>query len=225
MLDMLKRLVGYPDDSNTSAIHVPAESFQIPWLAQLPGSVVFVDTETTGLTSEDRIVTFGAVRLHTTGMAAGEFRLKIMHLIFNPEKQSHPRAEAVHGYNSLILGNQDPFETYAQQIHEFIHSADLVAAHNADFDLRFIDKEFSRVGLEPVAGPTYCTMSTYREISQGKASLDAVCARIGLRRKGTQHGAIEDAWLAMNVYLWLNDCPHQAQLPDDFDYTPANFRR
>ena len=43
-----------------------------------------------------------------------------------------------------------------------------------------------------------------------RASLDAVSRKLGLARSTRQHGALEDAWLAMMVYLWLHGCPTRA---------------
>lgn len=57
--------------------------------------VIVVDTETTGLLPYDRIVTIGAVKIE-----GDDFLHQSLHLIFDPRKDSHPQAEAVHGYDS-----------------------------------------------------------------------------------------------------------------------------
>ncbi len=196
-----------------------------PWLDQIPASVVFIDVETTGLYSNDRIVSLGAIKLMTEPLLGGDFKLSLMHLIFNPEKKSHPRAEAVHGYSHSLLRSQDRFEAYAGQVRDFIHSGDLVVAHNADFDAGFIDREFGRLGLAPIERPIFCTMEGYRQRDlPGRASLDAVCSQIGMSRMGQRHGALEDAWLAMNVYLWMHGCPQRAEFPRDRDHKPTNLK-
>jgi DNA polymerase-3 subunit epsilon len=68
-------------------------------------------------------------------------------------------------------------------------------------------------------------MKGYRALDLGgSAALSAVCRHIKLARAGDLHGAIEDAWLAMQIYLWLHGCPtsgsiarlapsHSIQLP------------
>jgi hypothetical protein len=38
------------------------------------------------------------------------------------------------------------------------------------------------------------------------------------------HDAIEDAWLAMQIYLWLHGCPFQRRLRGSLPRTPSNFR-
>jgi hypothetical protein len=58
----------------------------------------------------------------------------------------------------------------------------------------------------------------------GSASLSAVCRHIKLARAGDLHDAIEDAWLAMQIYLWLHGCPLQGRLRGSLPRTPSNFR-
>jgi DNA polymerase III epsilon subunit-like protein len=73
--------------------------------------------------------------------------------------------------------------------------------------------------------PVYYTMKGYRALALGgSASLSAVCRQINLARSGDLHDAIEDAWLTMQIYLWLHSCPHQGRLPDSIPRTPFNFR-
>jgi DNA polymerase III subunit epsilon len=68
-------------------------------------------------------------------------------------------------------------------------------------------------------------MRGYRALDLGgSASLSAVCRRIKLARSGDLHGAIEDAWLTMQIYLWLHRCPLQSRLRRSLPRTPFNFR-
>ena len=68
-------------------------------------------------------------------------------------------------------------------------------------------------------------MKGYRALELGgSASLSAVCRHIKLARSGDLHGAIEDAWLAMQIYLWLHGCPLQGRLCGSLPRTPSNFR-
>lgn len=63
-----------------------------------------------------------------------------------------------------------------------------------------------------------------------RASLDAVSRKLGLARSTRQHGALEDAWLAMMVYLWLHGCPTRrpftepATLAAPFNLVPVTPR-
>jgi DNA polymerase-3 subunit epsilon len=137
-----------------------------------------------------------------------------------PSKKSHPKAEAVHGYSDWVLRHQDSFSAYAETIESFFNSADLVVSHNAEFDFGFYKREMELAARLPIAKPTFCTMNTYRQ----RGSLDAVCQRIGAARNGDLHGALEDAWLAMRVYLWLNQRGFSDELPIEFRSGPSNFK-
>ena len=89
----------------------------------------------------------------------------------------------------------------------------------------------SAVGIVLVHVPlqrriVYCTMKGYRALELGgSASLSAVCRHIKLARAGDLHDAIEDAWLAMQIYLWLHGCPLQRRLRGSLPRTPSNLRR
>lgn len=199
------------------------------WFEALPESIVAVDVETTGLHSRDRIVSLGAIWLPTAPLAEGSFNISYLHLIFDPGLKSHPRAEEVHGHDDWLLRHQEPFSTYADAIRRFIHAGDLIVAHNAEFDLEFINREMGLAGKAArFKRPVYCTMRSYQNAGHsGSAALTSVCANIGLARLGQRHGALEDAWIALMVYLWLQGCPHRkpfveaAQHLDIFNLLPC----
>ncbi|ACA15916.1 Exonuclease RNase T and DNA polymerase III [Methylobacterium sp. 4-46] len=195
--------------------HGMAQGAAVPdWLGHLPGRLLAVDVETTGLGAEDRVVSFGAVLLDTATLLGGSPVLACHHLIFDPGRPSHPRAEAVHGYDDWLLRHQDPARGHLDAVAALLAGADLVVAHNAAFDLGFLAREFRAAGRPDPARPTYCTMEAYRRRGEpGSSALDAVCRRVKLARAGARHGALEDAWLALRVYLWLQGCPVRVERP------------
>jgi DNA polymerase III subunit epsilon len=193
------------------------------WLSRLPASVVFCDVETTGLTDADRMVSFSGIGLQTAPLANGQFELAYSHLVFDPGRKSHARAEHVHGYSDWALRFQNPFSVYAEELWRFVSSYDLFVAHNAPFDLGFVNREMVLAGLPALSKPVYCTMEGFRALGVGgSASLGAVCERIKLKRASELHGALEDAWLTMHVYLWLHGCPLRAELPPEMPLAPTN---
>jgi DNA polymerase III subunit epsilon len=196
------------------------------WFGRLPRSIAFVDVETTGLNADDRIVSLGAFWLASSSLCDRIFPVSFVHLIFNPARRSHPRAAQVHGYSDWLLEHQEPFETYVTDVRNFLCSADLVVAHNAEFDLGFINKELQRAGRAMIDRPSYCTMEACR--SRGSpGGLDAACKELGRTRAGKRQGALEDAWLAMMVYLWLHGSPthlpfsEAGSLLEPFNQRPA----
>ena len=79
-------------------------------MLKLPASIVSVDVETTGLHSHDRIVTFAAWRVATVMLSGDVLDAKCLHIIVDPGKKSHAKAEEVHGYSDWTLRYQQPFE-------------------------------------------------------------------------------------------------------------------
>lgn len=195
------------------------------WPSYLPASVAFCDVETTGLRRDDRIVSFGGIGMISRDLAKGPPDLEYVYLVFNPGHGNGRVAEQIHGFSDLALRLQDPFAVHAADVRCFLTSYELLVAHNAAFDLTFINREMRSSGLPALTRPVYCTMKGYRALKLGgSASLSAVCRRIKLARAGNLHDAIEDAWLAMQIYLWLHGCPLQRRLRSSLPRTPSNLR-
>ena len=191
----------------------------------LPASVAFCDVETTGLGNQDRIISFGGIGMISRDLAKGRPGLAYLYLVFDPGRRNSRAAERIHGFTDSALRLQDPFAVHAADVWRFLTSYELIVAHNAAFDLRFINREMILSGLPALTRPVYCTMKGYRALDLGgSASLSAVCRRIRLARAGDLHGAIEDAWLAMQIYLWLHGCPLQRRLRRSLPRTPSNLR-
>jgi DNA polymerase-3 subunit epsilon len=177
------------------------------WLGQFPNRFAVIDVETTGIHRTDRIVSFAALFVERAALLHKQVSIRQVNLIFDPGKKCHPEAERVHGYTDWPLRHQEFFAGYASSIRELLDETDLLVAHNVEFDLGFLCREFEHAGVEPIRKPAFCTMNAYRQRYIGRANLDTVAARIGLTRSGARHGALEDCFLTLNVFLWLRDCP------------------
>src|SRR6266581_4997564 len=136
-------------------------------LDHLPASVAFCDVETTGLGHHDRIVSFGGIGMISRDLAKGRPGPAYLYLVFNPGTGNHRDAERIHGFSDSALRLQDPFAVHAADVWRFLTSYELVVAHNAAFDLRFINREMRLSGLPALTGPVYCTMKGYRALSLG----------------------------------------------------------
>lgn len=165
--------------------------------------VVF-DTETTGLKPEDgeRIIEIGAVELEN-GFPTGQS----FHVYLNPEGRSvHPEALEVHGIEDDFLKDKPTFAKIAEEFLAFVSDANLVA-HNASFDMRFINAELARMDHAPF--PDDRVIDTLalarRRHPMGPNSLDALCSRYGIdNAHRTKHGALLDSELLAEVYIELN---------------------
>ncbi|EIM73997.1 DNA polymerase III subunit epsilon [Nitratireductor aquibiodomus RA22] len=163
--------------------------------------IVF-DTETTGLDSnEDRVIELGCVELDNRFPTG-----RTLHHFINAQGRSvHPEAQAVHGISDADLADKPVFGAILEEFLEFIDGAKLVA-HNANFDIGFINAEFDRLGVPPV-DPSLVVDTlaiARRKHPMGPNSLDALCRRYGIDNSHrTKHGALLDAELLAEVYIEL----------------------
>ncbi|WP_018911749.1 DNA polymerase III subunit epsilon [Thiomonas sp. FB-6] len=165
---------------------------------------VILDTETTGLNpgSGDRIIEVAGVELLKRRPSGRHFQRYV-----NPRRSSHPDALRVHGLTDEFLSGMPLFEQVVDDLLEFVHGAEVVI-HNAAFDVAFLDAELERLGRAPFeshcAGITD-SLAIAREQFPGKFnSLDALCKRFGVdNTRRTLHGALLDAELLAEVYVWL----------------------
>ncbi|MES5100999.1 DNA polymerase III subunit epsilon [Agrobacterium sp. BA1120] len=161
---------------------------------------IIFDTETTGLESKfDRIIEIGGIELFNhfpTG--------RTIHIYINPaDRKVHPDALAVHGITDEFLLDKPKFEEVVQEIRDFFEGARWVA-HNATFDMGFINAEFGRLGIEPVSPEmvTDTLSMARRKHPMGPNSLDALCRRYGIDNSHrTKHGALLDSELLAEVYI------------------------
>jgi DNA polymerase-3 subunit epsilon len=170
----------------------------------LPDVIAFVDVETTGLYERNRVVSFAAIKV-ITGAAPEGGSVECLYLVFDPEQDSHPKAQEVHGFDDWDLMHQEKFAARAGEIVEFLEGASLLVSHNAEFDFGFLAREFDRCGLPPLPQRKFCTMEAFRGAHPGQpGNLGNAAALAGGRRLGSRHNALEDAGLAMQVFFWLH---------------------
>ncbi len=163
--------------------------------------IVF-DTETTGIFPGDghRIVEIGAIELmHRVPTG------KTFHTYIDPCRAMPKDAQGVHGLSSDFLTGQPIFESIIDDFLAFIGDSPLVA-HNAQFDMEFLNWELRRAGMIPL--PLDRAIDTL-EIARkkhpgGKNGLDGLCSRYGIDLSArTKHGALLDAELLARVYVEL----------------------
>ena len=171
---------------------------------------IVLDTETTGLDPYQghRMVEIGCVELVNRFPSGRTF-----HRYLNPERDVPPEAVAVHGLSGDFLKDKQLFAEIVDELSEFMADAPLVA-HNAMFDLGFLNAELERAGKALVARERLVDtlLIARRKHPAGPNSLDALCARYAIdNSRRTKHGALLDAEILAEVYLELIDA-RQAQL-------------
>lgn len=160
-------------------------------------SVVVLDFETTGLSPDlgDRPIEIGAVLLEH-GEIVGRFQ-KLM----NPGFRISPFIEAYTGIGNDMLKGQPSCGEVMAEFSEFIAGRRLVA-HNASFDLRFLDAELRRIDRNH-DGASCCSLLVSRRIYQDAPNhkLQTLVAHAGITPAGSFHRALADA--EMTAQLWL----------------------
>ncbi|SOC37231.1 DNA polymerase-3 subunit epsilon [Rhizobium subbaraonis] len=161
---------------------------------------IIFDTETTGLDSRsDRVIEIGGVELDNHFPTGRTF-----HIYINPgDKKVHPDALAVHGITDEFLKDKPSFAEIVEDLQSFFADARWVA-HNANFDMGFINAEFERLGIPPVPADrvTDTLALARRKHPMGPNSLDALCRRYGIDNSHrTKHGALLDSELLAEVYI------------------------
>lgn len=164
--------------------------------------IVF-DTETTGFKAEEgeRLVEIGAVEL-INHMPTG----KTYHQYINPEKEVPEDAYKVHGLSYDFLKDYPVFEKVADGWLEFIGEDAVLIAHNASFDINFLNYELKQIGKPTLSWDRVVdTLEIARSMFPGaRNNLDALCRRFGVDNSSrTNHGALLDAELLAKVYLEL----------------------
>lgn len=172
--------------------------------------IVFFDTETTGLevSKGHRIVEFGAV-------TSSEYDEQTSHHYFNPDRAIDKEAIETHGLTIERLEEEPEFYLRAVEIASFMYGR-FVMAHNARFDVEFIDEEFKiasrRLDKDIGTLSSNCvvidTMSLAKLIFPGQRhSLDALCNKLGVDKSSRKyHGALLDAMLLKEVFNKMLSC-------------------
>src|SRR6266849_7888779 len=163
--------------------------------------VVF-DTETTGLDPYQghRLVEVGCIELVNRFPTGQTF-----HRYLHPERDVPPEAFAIHGLSHDFLQSKPLFANIAVDLLAFISDAALIA-HNAAFDLGFLNAELERVKQAPIPRDRLVDtlLLARRKYPGGSNRLDDLCARFGIdNSRRTKHGALLDAELLAEVYVDL----------------------
>jgi len=164
--------------------------------------IVF-DTETTGLDplQGDRLVEIGCIEMINRFPTGNVF-----HRYINPERDMPEAAFNVHGLSIDFLRDKPLFADIAEELVAFIGDDASLVAHNAMFDLGFLNAELERAGHRAVSRERLVDtlVLARRKHPGGSNRLDDLCVRYRIdNSRRTKHGALLDAELLAEVYLEL----------------------
>lgn len=135
------------------------------------------DTETTGLSARyDRIVEFGGVVVENGVI------VKRINMLINPEMPMPAASTAVNHITDEMLADKPTMKEALPQIREFLGDCVLVA-HNATFDVGFINAALARESLPPLSNPVVDTLplSHYLFPKAGRHNEGALLRNLGLQ--------------------------------------------
>ena len=166
---------------------------------------IILDTETTGLHPDQghRVIEIGCLEMVNRRLTDRTF-----HVYINPEREIDAEAIEVHGITNEFLADKPNFAGIVDELIDFVRDAELIA-HNAPFDVGFLDAELARIPKAPTmaelmaGGQAIDTLALAKEKRPGKRnSLDALCRDYQIdASERVLHGALVDAELLTRVYL------------------------
>ena len=161
---------------------------------------LILDTETTGFyfQNTDRIIEVGAIEMINRKLTGSS-----IHIYINPEKEVGD-SERIHGITDEFLKDKPKYDEIAQVLFDYLKGAEIIA-HNANFDMNFLNMEFKRSGFQALS--EVCAVTDTLAMAKSKHpgqknSLDALVRRYEIpQRDRTFHGALLDAEILADVYL------------------------
>ena len=182
------------------AAAVPRRICQVSWLALGPFTVF--DVETTGMSPRnDRIVEIAALRIDTDGT---ESRYSTL---VNPGRHIPAQSAAVHHITDDMVADAPGFDQVGQEFLQFIRGSILVA-HNARFDLGFLQESLARCDLPLWDGKTMDTIrlvkNTHPDLPSYRLQDLRHSLRLDCHPEGTAHRAFSDVeWTAQLLQVAL----------------------
>ena len=164
--------------------------------------IVF-DTETTGFHAkgDDRITEIGCLEVVDLLPTGRQF-----HCYLDPQREVPEKVVEITGLTTEFLRGKPLFKDKADEFLEFVGSSTLIA-HNAQFDMGFINAELERSGRPALPASRFkdTLAMAHAKFPGSPASLDALCKRFGISLSSRdKHGAIIDSELLAAVYLELS---------------------
>ena len=119
---------------------------------------VIFDVETTGLSSHfDRIIEFGAVKIKNYEV------IDKLQMFINPHMEISNFISLKTNITNEMVEDKPTFEEVSDKILDFMKDSVLVA-HNADFDIGFINESLKRINKKPLDNPIVDTLDLARAI-------------------------------------------------------------
>jgi len=168
-----------------------------------PVKIIVIDLETTGLYPErgDRIVEIGAVPVIGNEILVNEG----FETFVDPGIPIPPHITEITSITDEMVRDAPPIEDVLPRFIAYIEDFPLVA-HNAPFDIGFLQLYLKKLGLKPLTNKIIDTVTLSKKVfyESSRHNMDAVLRRLGIEHeKSRRHRSMEDAYLTALSYLKL----------------------
>ena len=153
------------------------------------------DTETSSITpSTGRIIEIGAVRFTKDEIISS------WNMIFNPHQILSPFIVNLTHISQQMVDESDVIDLHLKDFIEFTENS-IIVAHNAQFDMNFLNSECEKCCLPPVKNKVADTLKLSRLLFSDFAShkLDFLADQFMID-KGSSHRALDDAKTCMELF-------------------------
>ncbi|HUT65772.1 MAG TPA: 3'-5' exonuclease [Spirochaetota bacterium] len=167
------------------------------------GKIIVIDLETTGLypAHGDRIVEIGAVPVIGNEVLVS----KGFETFVDPGVPIPPHITKITSITDEMVRGAPPIEDVLPLFIAYIEDFPLVA-HNAPFDIGFLQLYIKKLGLKPLTNKVIDTIILSKQIfyESSRHNMDAVLRRLGIEYdKSRRHRSMEDAYLTALSYVRL----------------------
>lgn len=160
------------------------------------------DTETTGINPEnERLIEIGAVKFTKDGI------IETFSSLINPKKTLTPFIKELTGITDEMLLPSPFIETVLPQFRDFCRDSVLVA-HNAQFDLRFVNKASQNLNLQVLQNEAIDTLRLSRILLPDNLTWKqpSLAAQFNIDT-GNAHRAFDDALVCSKLFQILIKLP------------------
>lgn len=189
--------------------------------------ITVLDTETTGLdVNKHEIIQLGLIEYEMDDLGS----LKLIHeheYKFIPQniENADPRALKINGYTKRRWLDADRFYSITPMLDRIWSTNDMLLGQNLIFDLRFIAKEYTRLGLSHPVYPKYLDTKHMGNclVKEGKlksSSMDSMCKELDIKFKGRAHTALTDCQRTVTLWETLQKYAPQQQFTYKEPYDP-----
>jgi DNA polymerase-3 subunit epsilon len=154
---------------------------------------VAIDTETTGLTVSDQIVSIAVIG-----------RDDVFYSLIKPTCPISPAALQIHHITEEMVADAPTLAEVMPAIQRMVQER-RITAFNAPFDKRCMEVSARARGIQPLQGEWTCSMHLYRQFADLlNHKLESAARSMGLSLDGSLHNAETDARLAYDLIEGLS---------------------